>query len=77
MKLNQEGDKCAMCERDKGEVPIFDEDIGKTLWICEYCDSEMFDNSIESKGLPEKESTLTITGLNQDINKWVKNRTND
>lgn len=52
MKPNNEGDACAKCSEMKGEVPISD-DEGNCFWICEYCDSDMFDNSIESKGLEE------------------------
>jgi hypothetical protein len=51
--INQEGDKCVFCER-KAEVPIYDENIKSTLWICEFHDSELFDNSLESKGLVVK-----------------------
>lgn len=46
---NQEGDICAMCKDGIGEVPISDEK--GSYWICEKCDSDMFDNSMESKGL--------------------------
>jgi len=53
VKPNQEGDSCAMCKEGIGEVPISDDEHG-SYWICEKCDSEMFDNSMESKGLDEE-----------------------
>jgi hypothetical protein len=49
LKPNNEHDKCARCGEGEGEVPIADDK--STYWICEYCDSELFDNSLESKGL--------------------------
>ena len=58
LQANNEGDKCSMCGNHKGEIPICEEDSNRTLWICEYCDSEMFDNSLESKGLVEQEITI-------------------
>jgi len=48
---NNEHDKCAVCGEREAEVPIQDEEKNLTIWICEYCDSEMFDNSLESKGI--------------------------
>jgi hypothetical protein len=65
MKCNCERDLCAKCRENKGEVPINDE--YSTFWICDYCDSEMFDNSIDSKGLEpraEQEVTINICSLN-------------
>lgn len=52
MKPNQEGDSCAKCFEGIGEVPISDNEHGQ-YWICEKCDSEMFDNSLESKGIDD------------------------
>lgn len=75
MKPNNEDDSCAMCGLDKGEVPISDEHY--TYWICEYCDSEMFDNSIESKGLePRVEITANITGIKSEVkNELLRQKT--
>jgi hypothetical protein len=65
MKPNNEYDVCARCGEGSGEVPISDSE--SSFWICEYCDSEMFDNSLESKGLKLRETNISITGL-QKIN---------
>ena len=57
MKPNNELDICAKCGEGKGEFPIYD-DEGKSYWICEFCDAEMFE---------EKEITI----INQKIDKWA------
>jgi uncharacterized CHY-type Zn-finger protein len=64
---NNEHDKCARCQEGEGEVPISDEK-GNTYYICEYCDSEMFDNSIESKGLePRRTTTMFCDGCDEKL----------
>jgi len=40
LKINCEGDACAKCGEGKGEIPLCNED--GTSWVCEKCDSEMF-----------------------------------
>jgi len=40
MKINSEGDVCARCGEGKGEVPCSDDD--GTYYICEKCDSDMY-----------------------------------
>lgn len=40
LQENQEGDKCSMCGKHKGEIPIQEEETNRTLWVCEYCQSE-------------------------------------
>lgn len=51
----QQEKKCAFCGKHKAEVPITDSETLKEVLICEFCDSELFDNSIESKGLNPRE----------------------
>ncbi len=34
--------KCHFCKKGKGKIPICD-DEGKTYWICEQCDLDLFD----------------------------------
>lgn len=41
MIKNNEGDRCAKCEGGKGEIPISTEE--STFWVCEMCESEMFE----------------------------------
>ena len=35
--------KCDLCKKGKGQIPITDEKKNKELWICEKCDSDLFD----------------------------------
>jgi len=41
LKQNNEGDVCGRCGEGKGEVPI-STDKG-SCWICEKCDSDLFE----------------------------------
>jgi len=63
---NNEGDVCSRCGEGKGEVPISDNE-GNSYWLCEYCDSDMFDNSIESKGLEPRTTTLFCDGCDEKL----------
>ena len=74
---NQEGDRCAFCER-KGEIPIQDEDTHRTLYICEYCDSELnyggCDDFYMVKGIGKSEvCPKCYTGnIKSKLNRYIK-----
>ena len=42
MRKNKEKDLCANCNKEIGDIPIFD-DNGE-YWICEKCDNELFND---------------------------------
>lgn len=35
--------KCEICKQGEATQPIFDEQVGKEIWVCTDCDAELFD----------------------------------
>ena len=35
--------KCEFCKEREGTEPITDSETGKELWVCEPCDTKLFD----------------------------------
>ncbi len=54
---------CGLCGKGKAEIPIYDSNTEKEIWICEACDLEMFD----ARTLQERMATEIDAQIQQQL----------